>query len=181
MSNSHLFSLGPITHRNQRESRSTRTSQYRVGLLLTLVGNMLVMVAFFSPWFDVFKLNDPSFVFPKRGYSPWMVLASGRPGSLSVVTTVFLLLILGMALSSLVLALTRATRRRLQTVVFARTLAVLSLVMMIMSVPMIPYALSFSWPFLSATPSYGLVLAVAGFVSVLVGLATLSAIGARRQ
>ena len=52
-------------------------SQYRFGFSLTLTGNLLVLLAFFAPWFDVFKLNDPSFYFPRRGYSPWMVMRAG--------------------------------------------------------------------------------------------------------
>lgn len=156
-------------------------SQFRFGFSLTLTGNLLVLLAFFAPWFDVFKLNDPSFYFPRRGYSPWMVIESGQPGSLSVVTWVFLLLIIGMAMSSLAVALARTTHRHLQVAAIARSLAVLSLVIMIVGVPMIPYALSFSWPFLNATPTYGLVLAIAGFVGVFIGLAMLSATEARRQ
>lgn len=149
-------------------------SRYRAGLVLTLAGNFLVVVAFFAPWFDVFKLNDPSFYFPRRGYSPWMVLQSGQPHSLGWVTWVFVLLILGMALSSLALVLTHMANSRSLVAAIARALAVLSLVMMIIGVPMIPYGLSFEWPFLSSTPTYGLVLAVAGFVSMLIGLAMLT-------
>lgn len=160
---------------------SARAQRYRFSLFLTLAGNLLVIVAFFSPWFDVFKLNDPSFPFPKRGYSPWMMLESGRLGALGVVTWLFLLLILGMALSSLALALTHTAHRRSQATFITRALAVVSLVMMIVGIPIIMFDLSFFWPFLSSTPTYGLLLAVAGFVSVLIGLTKLSAVGARRQ
>lgn len=145
-------------------------SRYRFGFLLTLAGGFLVVVAFFSPWFDVFKLNDPSFYFPKRGYSPWMVVARGQPGSLAVVAWVFLILTLTIVLGSLALLLARTTHSRSIVAVIVRALAVLSLVMTIMIVPMVPYGLSFSWPYLSATPSYGIVLAIAGFVGVLIGL-----------
>ena len=156
-------------------------SQYRFALLLTLAGNLLVIVAFFSPWFDVFKLNDPSFYFPKQGYSPWMVLERGQPGSLAITTWVFLLLILAMALSSLAFVLTHTARRQSQAISIARALAVVGLVVMVVAVPAIPFDLSFLWPYLSSTPAYGLFLAVVGFVSVLVSLAMRPAIVARRQ
>jgi hypothetical protein len=118
-------------------------SQYRFALLLTFAGSLLVIVAFFSPWFDVYKLNDPSFIFPKQGYSPWMVLQSGRLDTLGVATWVFLLLILGMVLSSLASALTHTARRRSQAISIARALAVVGLVMMVVAVPAIPFDLSF--------------------------------------
>jgi hypothetical protein len=163
------------------ESRSRHVALYRFGLLLTLAGNLLAIVAFFSPWFDVFKLNDPSFPFPKRGYSPWMVIQIGTLDSLRVFTWAFLLIILGMALSSLALALTRSARRRSQALAIACGSAVVNVVLMALAVPAIPFDLSFLWPFLDSTIVYGVYLAIAGFVSVLVGVAMLSAAGAREQ
>lgn len=156
-------------------------SRHRFGLFLTLAGNLLVIVAFFSPWFDVFKLNDPSFPFPKRGYSPWTVLQSGWFGALGAATWAFLLLILVMALSSLALALAHTARRRSQATSHALAMAVMGLVMMALAVPAIPVGLSFSWPFLSSNVVYGVYLAVAGFVSVLIGLAMLASARARRR
>ncbi|HEY7975166.1 MAG TPA: hypothetical protein VID72_07480 [Ktedonobacterales bacterium] len=154
---------------------------YRFGLLLTLAGNLLVIVAFFSPWFDVFKLNDPSFPFPKRGYSPWIVIQSGQLDALDVVTGMFFLLILGMALSSLALALTRTARRRAQATVIAGILAVVSLAMIVVVVPTISFDLSFSWPYLDSNFAYGAYLATVGFLSVLVGIATLANVRARQH
>ncbi len=153
----------------------------RAGLLLTLAGNLLAIAAFFSPWFDVFKLNDPSYLFPKRGYSPWVVMQSGLLGSLAVATWAFLLFIIGMALSSLALAFTRSARRRSQALAIACGSAVVCLVLMALAVLAIPFDLSFSWPFLDSTVVYGVYLAIAGFVSVLVGVVMLSAAGAREQ
>ncbi len=164
---------------NREESTSRRALRYRVGLLVTLVGNLLVIVAFFSPWFDVFKLDDPSYVFPKRGYGPWTVLASGRLDSLCVVTWVFLLFILGMALSSLVLALTQTARRRYQSAFITGVLALVSLAMILVAVPGIRFDLSFSWPFLSSNVVYGPYLAGAGCLSVLLGLSILPTMSAR--
>ncbi len=155
-------------------------SRYRFGLLLTLAGNLLVIVAFFSPWFDVFKLNDPSYPFPKRGYGPWTVLQSGQPDALRVVVWMFLLLILLMALSSLALALTRSPRGRSQATAIALTLALAGLIMMLLFVPAIPFDLSFLWPFLSSDVTYGVYLAAAGFGCVLAGFASLFTASARR-
>ena len=152
-----------------------------IGIVLLLAGNLLAMVAFFAPWFDVFKLNDPSFPFPKRGYSPWIVLQSGEFGALGVVTWVFLLFILVMALSSASLALARTALRRSQATWMALAMAVMGLVMMVLFVPAIPFNLSFSWPFLNSDVVYGVYLAVAGFVSALIGLATLASARARRE
>jgi len=154
---------------------------YRFGLLLTLAGNLLAIVAFFSPWFDVFKLDDPTYPFPKRGYSPWMVIQSGQLDAPRVMTWAFFLFILGMALSSLALALTRSARRRSQAASIACGSAVVNVVLMALAVPAISFDLSFSWPFLDSTIVYGVYLAIAGFVSVLVGVAMLSAAGAREQ
>ena len=156
-------------------------SRHPIGLFLLLAGNLLVIVALFAPWFDVFKLNDPSFPFPKRGYSPWIVLQSGQFGTLGVATWVFLLLILVMALSSLALALARTAHRRSQARLIALAMAVIGLVMMVLFVPLIPTGLSFSWPYLSSDVVYGVYLAVAGFVSVLIGLATLASARVRRE
>jgi hypothetical protein len=156
-------------------------SQRRIGPFLLLAGNILAIVAFFAPWFDVFKLNDPSFPFPKRGYSPWIVLQSGQFGALGAVTWAFLLLILVMALSSLALALAHTALGRSQARSMALAMAVMGLVMMLLFVPAIPFNLSFSWPFLSSDVVYGVYLAVAGFVSVLIGLATLASATARRE
>lgn len=156
-----------------------RMSRYRFGLLLTLAGNFLVIAAFFTPWLDVFKLDDPSYPFPKRGYSPWIVLRSGQSGALGAATRVFLLLILVMALSSLALALARAAHRRSQAIWLVLAMALMGLVMMGLAVPAIQFGLSFDWPYLSSNLSYGVFPAVAGFACVLIGLATVSAARAR--
>lgn len=153
-------------------------SRYSVGLLLTLAGSLLIIVAFFSPWFDVFS-NDPSWYVPRHGYSHWMALQSGQPHSLGWVMWVFLLLTLGMTLSSLALAFTHSASRRSLAAAIARALAVLCLVMMIIGVPDIAYLLASSQFGLSGAPTYGIVLAVAGFVTVLLGIATLSTYFAR--
>lgn len=139
-----------------------------------LVGNLLVFVAFFSPWFDVYKLDDPSYVFPKRGYGPWTVLDSGQPDSLTILTWVFLLFILGVALSSLALAFMRTAHRRDRAATFAGVLALVSLAMIIVVTPGISTGLSFSWPFLSSDVVYGSFLAGTGLALVLVGLSTLT-------
>lgn len=60
------------------------------------------------------------------------------------------------------------------------TLALVGIVMLVVFVPAIPVGLSFSWPYLSSTIAYGVYLAVAGFVSVLVGLAMVSVVWVRR-
>jgi hypothetical protein len=156
-------------------------SQRRLGLFLLLAGNLLVIVAFFAPWFDVFKLNDPSFPFPKRGYGPWIVLQSERSDALGAATWAFLVLILVMAWSSASLALARTALRRSQATWMALAMAVMGLVMMLLFVPAIPFGLSFSWPYLSSDVVYGVYLAVAGFVSALIGLATLASARARRE
>lgn len=174
----HPFSPEPVT---QRESPRTSVSLYRAGLFLMFAGNLLAIVAFFSPWFDVYKLDDPSYLFPKRGYSPWMVIQSGQLDSLRVVTGAFLIFILAMALSSLALALTHAARRRSQAIAIACGSAAVNFTLMALAVPAIPFDLSFEWPFLDSTVVYGVYLALAGFVSVLGGVAMLSAAGAREQ
>lgn len=150
-------------------------SQYRFGLILTLAGNFLVIVAFFCPWLEVFKLNDPSFPFPTRGYSPWMVLESGMLGTLGVATWAYSLLILGMVLSSLALVFTQTTIKQSRAISIARALAVASLVMIVIVVPAVMVDLSFSWPYLSSNLAYGVFLAGAGLLSVLVGVAIVRA------
>lgn len=174
MPDPHPFSPAPF---NQTGSTRLSILLYRVGLLLILTGNILVIAAFFSPWFDVFKLDDPSFVFPKREYSPWMALQIGQLGSLLVVTRVYLLLILGMALSSLTLALTHTARIRFLAATTACILALTGLALTLVAIPGIQFDLSFSWPFLSSTVVYGASVAAAGFVSVLIGLIAFTSTG----
>lgn len=149
-------------------------SRHRVGVCLTFAGNALVIVAFFTPWFDVYKLNDPSFVFPRRGYSPWMALWRGQFDSLSGATAIFLLLIVGMVACCLATALNHSERGRASASASAFGLAVLGLVMMGLAMGAIPFDLSFFWPFLDSTIAYGVYLAAAGFVAVLLGLAILT-------
>jgi drug/metabolite transporter (DMT)-like permease len=84
-----------------------------------------------------------------------------------------------MALSSLALTLTRTARRRSQAISITCALAVVSLVMIVLAVPAISFDLSFSWPFLDSNVVYGVFLAIAGFLSVLVGITMLSAVRAR--
>ncbi|HLZ24412.1 MAG TPA: hypothetical protein VKQ30_20045 [Ktedonobacterales bacterium] len=145
-------------------------SRSHIGLILTIAGTLLVIVAFFSPWLDVFKLNDPSFHFLKQGYSPWMVLGNGRLGTLGMTTWAYLLLILAMTLSSLALALAHAPRIRSRASLIARILAVASLVMIVVSVPAVILDLSFFWPYLNVNLDYGVYLAGTGTLSVLVGI-----------
>lgn len=150
-------------------------SQYRFGLILTLAGNFLVIVAFFSPWLEVFKLNDPTFPFPRRGYSPWMVLERGMLGTLGAATWAYSLVILGMVLSSLALVFTHTTIKQSRAISIARALAVASLVMIVIVVPAVMVDLSFSWPYLNSNLAYGVFLAGAGILSVLVGVAIVRA------
>jgi hypothetical protein len=150
-------------------------SRRRLGVGLTFAGNLLVIAAFFVPWFDVYKLNDPSFPFPRRGYSPWMILLGGQRDSLSIATWAFLLLIACMAARCLAAAFSRSASGRARAIIGAFGLALLSLVMMGLAVAMIPFDLSFFWPFLNSTMAYGVYLAAAGFAATLLGLTLLSA------
>lgn len=158
-----------------------RLLRERVGHWLTLAGSVIALIAFFCPWLDVFKTNDPTYPFPRRGYSPWMLLSSGRLDPSVVMTGVFLLLILGMAVSSLAAALAPTTRARSRAATTTGVLAVLSLVLLIVAVSSVAFDVSFSWPYLSSTVAYGLYLAVAGFLSVLIGLAALTSVPAWRE
>lgn len=158
----------------------TRSLSASIGLWLTLAGDVMAIIAFFTPWLDVFKDYDPTYPFPRRGYSPWMLLASGRLDPTVTVTGVFLLLILGMTAATLVAVAARTARRRSQAVSVACVLALLSLVLIITSVPEASFALSFNWPYLSSTIAYGFYLEAAGVVSVLIGLAIRAMSGAER-
>jgi hypothetical protein len=154
-------------------------SRRHISTFLLAAGNLLAIAAFFSPWFDVYKLNDPSYVFPRQGFSPWMIVLSGRRDSLGMAAWAFLLLILGMAANSLILTFARAARRRAEA--FAAILllpTVLCSLLTGLAVAAIPFDLSFFWPFLSSTATYGIYLAAAGFLAVFISLATRSAPGA---
>lgn len=149
---------------------SNRMWSNHVGLRFLLTGNLLVIVAFFTPWFEVFKLNDPSFPFPPRDYSPWMVLQHGRFDVLGTAVWVFVLVLLGMALGSLVLARSQTLPGRSRIVYITGAMALIVFVMTGFAASEIPFGLSFNWPFLSSTILCGVFLALAGFVTVLLGL-----------
>lgn len=153
-------------------------SRRRLSMLLLFTGNLLAIVAFFLPWFDVYKLNDPSYVFPMRGFSPWMIVQSGPHDSLDMPAWAFLLLTLGMAASSLTLAFTRAERRRAQASIAVLGFALLNSLLTGVAAGAIPFDLSFFWPFLSSTATYGIYLAAAGFLAVFISLAMRSTPGA---
>jgi hypothetical protein len=140
------------------------------GRVLTLGGALLTIVAFFCPWFDVYKLNDPSYVFPRRGYSPWMVLQSARLDANGVVVWVFALLVAGMALTCLALAMARSPQGQATGRSLALVLAVVGLVMVGLALYGVPFDLSFSWPFLDSDIVYGAYLALAGMLCVIFGV-----------
>lgn len=152
----------------------TRPLRRRVGHWLTLAGSVVALVAFFCPWLDVFKTDDPTYPFPRRGYSPWTLLSSGRLDPSVVMTGVLSLLILGMAASSLAATLARTERVRSRAATIAGVLALMGLVLISVSISAVTFDLSFSWPFLNSTVAYGLYLAVIGFLSVLIGRAALT-------
>ena len=145
------------------------------GRVLTLGGALLTIVAFFCPWFDVYKLNDPSYVFPRRGYSPWMVIQSGQRDMLGLAAWLFALLIVTMALRSLEYALARMPRRRERAWMLTVVLALVGLVVFGLALAMISFDLSFFPPFLDHEVVYGAYLTQTGLLCVLGGLALGSA------
>lgn len=150
-------------------------ARYWGGRVLTLGGALLAIVAFFCPWFDVYKLNDPSYVFPRRGYSPWMVLQSGRLDATGVAVWLFALLITGMMVACVALAVAHTPRGRERAWMLTLALALLGLLMVWLAVAIVPFDLSFSWPFLSSEIVYGAYLAQVGLLCVISGLALGSA------
>ena len=151
-------------------------ARYWGGRVLTLGGALLAIVAFFCPWFDVYKLNDPSYVFPRRGYSPWMVIQSGRLDATGVAVWLFALLVAGMMVACVALAVAHTPRGRAWGAYPAFTLAVACLVIVGLAMGGVPLALSFDWPFLSSDIVYGAYLALAGLLCVIVGVSLDSAI-----
>jgi hypothetical protein len=144
--------------------------RYWSGRLLTLGGALLAVVAFFSPWFEVYKLNDPSYIFPRRGFSPWMVIQSGQRDTLDLAAWLFALLVARMALASVELARARTPRRRERAWMLTLALALVGLLMVGLALAMIPFDLSFFWPVLSSEIVYGSYLALAGMLCVIVGV-----------
>ncbi len=144
--------------------------RYWGGRVLTLGGALLAIVAFFCPWFDVYKLNDPSYVFPRRGYGPWTVLQSGRLDATGVAVWVFALLNAGMTVACVALAVARTPQGQATGRSLALVLAVVGLVMVGLALGGVPFDLSFSWPFLDSDIVYGLYLALAGMLCVIVGV-----------
>ena len=153
-------------------------SRRHISTFLLAAGNLLAIAAFFAPWFDVYKLNDPSYVFPRQGFSPWMIVQSGSRAALDMPAWAFLLLTLGMAANSLTLAFTRAERRRAQASIAVLGFALLNSLLTGLAAGAIPFDLSFSWPFLNSTATYGIYFAAAGFLAVFISLAMRSTPGA---
>ena len=169
---SHSGSLLPQSS-DQEESTSSQAPAYRprgypFGLILTFVGNVLVIAALFSPWIEVFK-TDPSLPLAKRGYSPWMVLQRGSIDSLGMVTVVFFLLALGLVGATFVRARTGDTRFRIDSITTA--LALVGVGVVILALIGIPMGLSLDYPYYDSNIVSGGGLAVVGFLSVLVGVA----------
>lgn len=159
-----------------RETASKIVSRYYISLLLTLAGTAVAGAAYFVPWFDVYKLNDPTYPFARRGYSPWMVLQSGV-GSLNALAVIYALLIAGLALGSLTLARMRTAGQRSRARSAALGCALVSLTLIIVVVPEVPIGLSFSWPFLSSDIAYGVYLSIAGLLGALTGLVLVMPLG----
>jgi hypothetical protein len=165
---------------NREGSPSSRAPLYRLlgywlGLILTLVGNCLVIAALFAPWIEVFK-TDPSLPLPRQGYSPWMVLQHGQVDALDVLAGALFLLTLALLITTLVLALATDARSRAASI--AAILALVGLAVVGVALGGIPMALSLSYLYYEHNIAYGGGLAAVGFVSVLVGAAL---VGARRQ
>ena len=170
----------PAYHgRMESERRMTHTTERTqgariAGLSLLAVGVLLVAAAFFAPWFDVYKLNDPTYPFPRRSYGPWTVLQSGWQGVLTIVTWVFALLIVMLALCGLALARARTAQLRLWAGAGIMVWAGVGLTITAFALYAVPFDLSFSWPFLSSDTVYGAYLALAGFLCALSGLFAVS-------
>jgi hypothetical protein len=158
----------------ESERRAQHQAEYtlsqRIGSLLAVAGSLLVIAAFFTPWFDVYKLNDPSYPFPRRGYSPWTVVQSGPDESLGILAGIYALLVVGLAVSSVMLTLARTRRGRSRAWGAALAWALLNLTWMTLVVPAVPFDLSFSWPFLSSDIAYGVYLTAAGLLGAIAGL-----------
>lgn len=134
-----------------------------------LAGNLLAISSLFSPWIEVFKIA-PDYSPTRHGYSPWIVLQRGRMDALGVVTVVFLLLILGLLVTTCILASRALMRTRADSVTaVAIALAFIGLLIVGLVLGFVPMSLSLNYPYYDTNIVYGGWLASVGFLIVLVG------------
>lgn len=162
-----------VSRRNNSFSRSLR---YWIGVIFTLVGDALVIASLFSPWVEIFK-NDPTYLVPRQGYSPWLVLQRGYIDALGALSGAYFLVALGLLIATVVLARTRSAKTR-SGVGFAVVLLAISSLFLVSIVLAETSMTSFSYPYYNHNLLYGGSLAVIGLVSVLVGAILLA--GARQ-
>ena len=151
-----------------------RLSTYWLGRFFALLGDALIILAFFSPWIEVFKIA-PGFSPTKHGYSPWMILQRGRMDALGVVTVAFLLLILGLLVTTCILA-SRALARIRADIVAVVTIALAFIGLFIVALVLggASMSLSLNYPYYDTNIVYGGWLASVGFLIALVGSVFLS-------
>lgn len=162
MFNSNTFSPQPLTPRRPAIG-------YWLGLILALVGDALLIIAYFSPWLEVFKV-DPSLPIPKRGYSPWIVLQRGFNDALGVAAGVFLLLILGLLITTFILASKAVLRARASYILIVTVvMALMGLFTVGITIMFASLNLSLNYPYYDTNVMYGGGLASIGFLVVLTG------------
>lgn len=141
----------------------------RDGRILLLVGNILVLVAFFAPWAELYQL--PRGVIPGEGlYSQFVVVWwSSTNGAFPTAAVVLLpfVLILASSLALVVRSRDNRAQRSLMTLVTGAGL--LSLLGTLIFFPFLSMAVPLSYPYYDTAVQYGAFVAILAFMSVIVG------------
>ena len=161
-----------------QEIPDTLSRRQRVGRVVLIAGDALLVVAFFVPWMTLYVTYTGDV--PGVGtYSPlvavWRSVASGNLISAGVVLGSFVVL-LYCTIRLIAWPESQASRRLASVSVGLAVVCVcVTLLLLAFVVPGSPfYGLSMDWPFYHATIEYGALVGVVAFVVVAVGSAMIS-------
>ncbi|HEY1389690.1 MAG TPA: hypothetical protein VGF38_14200 [Ktedonobacterales bacterium] len=151
----------------------SRSQRYWVGFIFTLAGDALVVASVFAPWIEIYK-NDPTYLVPRQGYSPWLALLRGQIDQMGALSGAYFLVALGLLIATVVLARARSANTRAPARDVAAGLVIIGLALVGVAVTFIPMALSLSSPYYDHDLVYGGGLAAIGLLSALVGAIVLA-------